>query len=80
MAIEDIKQLKKVTNEGPAQELLNQGWTLLAVCVCQDGANQYAEFHLGHSDQPEEQTAQGGVLLPKRIRESLKAVQTYAKD
>ncbi|MBP0940235.1 hypothetical protein JTA32_09040 [Pseudomonas sp. 20GA0148] len=47
MAIEDIKQLKTVPNQGPAQALLNEGWTLLAVCVKQDGADQYAEYHLG---------------------------------
>jgi len=53
MAIEDIKQLTKVTNEGPAQRLLDEGWVLLAVCVCQDGANQYAEYHLGKPAEPE---------------------------
>lgn len=53
MAIEDIKQLKTVNHEGPAQVLLDAGWVLLAVCVCQDGANQYAEYHLGHVDKPE---------------------------
>lgn len=47
MAIEDTRKLIKVTNEGPANGLIALGWTLLAVCVCQDGASQYAEFHLG---------------------------------
>ena len=47
MAIEDVKQLKTVNHQGPAQALLNEGWILLAVCVCQDGVNQYAEYHLG---------------------------------
>lgn len=53
MAIEDIKQLKTVNHEGPAQVLLDAGWVLLAVCVCQDGASQYAEYHLGHADKAE---------------------------
>ncbi|WVV48898.1 hypothetical protein THH46_10365 [Pseudomonas sp. NA13] len=47
MAIEDIKQLKTVPHQGPAQALLDQGWVLLAVCVRQDGADQFAEYHLG---------------------------------
>ncbi|WP_258035366.1 hypothetical protein [Pseudomonas syringae] len=47
MAIEDMKQLKTVNNQGPAQALIDQGWTLLAVCVKQDGSDQYAEYHLG---------------------------------
>lgn len=69
MAIEDIKQLKKVTNEGPAQKLLDEGWVLLAVCVCQDGANQYAEYHLGHTMKSEEPSTQAGLLLPKHVKE-----------
>lgn len=48
MAIEDIKQLRKVNGQPQAQELLDKGWVILAVCVCQDGASQYAEYHLGH--------------------------------
>jgi hypothetical protein len=53
MAIEDTRKLKKVTNEGPANALIALGWTLLAVCVCQDGASQYAEFHLGWQKEGE---------------------------
>lgn len=47
MAIEDVKQLKIVNGQPQAQELLDEGWIILAVCVCQDGVNQYAEYHLG---------------------------------
>lgn len=47
MAIEDIKQLCKVNGQTQAQKLLDKGWVILAVCVCQDGASQYAEYHLG---------------------------------
>lgn len=47
MAIEDVKQLRIVNGQSQAQELLDTGWILLAVCVCQDGVNQYAEYHLG---------------------------------
>lgn len=53
MAIEDIKQLKTVNHQGPAQVLIDAGWTLLAVCVCQEGVNQYAEYHLGHVNRAE---------------------------
>lgn len=60
MAIEDVKQLKTVNGQPQAQEALDAGWTLLAVCVCQDGANQYAEYHLG---KPAEQSEQVGMLL-----------------
>ena len=52
MAIEDTKQLKTVTTEGQAQELLDQGWIILAVCVMQDGSSQYAEYHLGLEQFP----------------------------
>lgn len=47
MAIEDVKQLKTVNGITQAQRFLDQGWQILAVCVCQDGVNQYAEYHLG---------------------------------
>lgn len=63
MAIEDIKQLKKVTGEEAAQALLDQGWTLLAVCVCQDDFNQYAEYHLG---KPADLPPQAAMLLKDR--------------
>lgn len=45
MTIEDIKQLRKVSGQIKAQELLDKGWVIPAVCVCQDGADQYAEYH-----------------------------------
>lgn len=47
MAIEDIKQLRTVNGITQAQQLLDQGWVILAVCVIQDGTSQYAEYHLG---------------------------------
>ena len=47
MAIEDTKQLKTVTTEGQAQELLNEGWMLLGLFDRKDGNDQYAEYHLG---------------------------------
>lgn len=53
MAIEDTRKLIKVTNEGPANALIALGWTLLAVCVCQDGTSQYVEFHLGWQQEGE---------------------------
>lgn len=52
MAIEDIKQLRTVNGITQAQGLLDKGWVILAVCVMQDGTSQYAEYHLGFSDQP----------------------------
>lgn len=67
MAIEDIKQLKTVSHQGPAQALLNEGWVLLAVCVRQDGNDQYAEYHLGKSESPTEQDSIG-VMMPARMR------------
>lgn len=47
MAIEGIKQLCKVNGQTQAQELLDSGWVILAVCVCKDGANEYVEYHMG---------------------------------
>jgi hypothetical protein len=47
MAIEDIKELRTVNGVTQAQEMLNNGWSILAVCVMQDGSSQYAEYHLG---------------------------------
>lgn len=47
MAIEDTKQLKTVTTEGQAQELLNEGWVLLGLFDRKDGNDQYVEYHLG---------------------------------
>lgn len=46
MAIEDTRKLIKVTYH-QAESYITHGWTLLAVCVCQDGADQYADYHLG---------------------------------
>jgi hypothetical protein len=66
MAIEDVKQLRTVNGETQAQALLDQGWSILAVCVMQDGSSQYAEYHLGKAA---ESTGSGGVLLPKRLRQ-----------
>lgn len=51
MAIEDVKQLKTVNGQPQAQELLDAGWTLLAVCVVQGDSSQYAEYHLGRAPQ-----------------------------
>ena len=65
MAIEDVKQLRTVNGATQAQELLDQGWVVLAVCVCQDGASQYAEYHLGKAAEP---TGNAGVFLPKRLQ------------
>lgn len=52
MALEDIKQLKTVNDQPQAQELLDTGWTLLAVCVIQGEFNQHAEYHLGRPAEP----------------------------
>ncbi|UVM06805.1 hypothetical protein [Pseudomonas laurylsulfatiphila] len=49
MAIEDVKQLRTVNGVTQAQSLLDKGWVILAVCVCQDGSSQYAEYHMGKS-------------------------------
>ena len=53
MAIEDVKQLRTVNGATQAQRLLDQGWSILAVCVMQDGSSQYAEYHLGKAAEPE---------------------------
>ena len=37
MPIEDVKQLKTVTVEAQAQELLNEGWMLLACSTAKKG-------------------------------------------
>lgn len=66
MAIEDVKQLRTVNGVTQAQKLLDEGWSILAVCVMQDGSSQYAEYHLGKAA---ESTGSGGVLLPKRMRD-----------
>lgn len=52
MALDDVKQLRTVNSQAQAQRLLNEGWRILAVCVRQDGADQHAEYHLGHTDAP----------------------------
>ena len=53
MAIEDVKQLRTVNGVTQAQQLLDKGWSILAVCVMQDGSSQYAEYHLGKAAEPE---------------------------
>ncbi|MEE4623771.1 hypothetical protein V2L00_08675 [Pseudomonas alliivorans] len=50
MAIEDIKHVRKVTGEIQAQKLLDDGWVILVVCVCQEGLSQYAEYHMCKAD------------------------------
>lgn len=52
MKLEDVKQLKTVNGQNQAQRLLDEGWRILAVCVKQDSSDQYAEYHLGHTDAP----------------------------
>lgn len=53
MAIEEVKQLRTVNGITQAQQLLDKGWVILAVCVMQDGTSQYAEYHLGKAgDEP----------------------------
>lgn len=47
MPIENTKELKTVTTEGQAQELLNAGWMLLGLFDRKDGNDQYVEYHLG---------------------------------
>ncbi|CAG8866724.1 hypothetical protein [Pseudomonas fluorescens] len=66
MAIEDVKQLRTVNGVTQAQQLLDEGWSILAVCVIQDGNSQYAEYHLGKAA---ESTGNAGVFLPKRMRD-----------
>lgn len=60
MAIEDTKQLRTVNGITQAQELLDQGWVTLAVCVIQDGTSQYAEYHLGWQKGGEPAPQYGG--------------------
>ena len=52
MAIEDVKQLKTVNHQSSAQELLDQGWTLLGLFDRKDGNDQYVEYHLGRAVEP----------------------------
>lgn len=56
MPIEDVKQLKTVTVEAQAQELLNEGWMLLGVFDRQEGSSQWTEFHLGKAADPKPKT------------------------
>jgi hypothetical protein len=62
MSIEDVKQLKTVNGVTQAQGLLDKGWVILAVCVCQDGNSQYAEYHMGNTTEakPASQLPEGG--------------------
>lgn len=74
MKLEDVKQLRTVNGYRQAQQLLDDGWRILAVCVMQDGASQYAEYHLGH-DQPapvrnEETDAEALRLLTEQLKQS----------
>jgi hypothetical protein len=39
MAIEEVKQLRTVNGITQAQQLLDKGWVILAVCVMQDGTS-----------------------------------------
>lgn len=52
MKLEDVKNLRTVNGQAQALRLLGEGWQILAVCVRQDGADQYAEYHLGHPEPP----------------------------
>ncbi|MOA57144.1 hypothetical protein D3C78_1812650 [compost metagenome] len=65
--MEDINELKTVTGQAQAQELLDAGWQLLGLFDRQEGANQWVEYHLGRPAD-DASTASGGVLLPKRMR------------
>ncbi len=47
MSIENTKELKTVTNQAAAQELLDEGWKLLGLFDRKDGNDQYVEYHLG---------------------------------
>lgn len=67
MAIEDVKELKTVTGQAQAQELLDAGWQLLGLFDRQEGASQWAEYHLGRPAD-DAATTSGGVFLPKRMR------------
>jgi hypothetical protein len=66
MAIEGVKQLQTVNGVTQAQQLLDEGWSILAVCVIQDGNSQYAEYHLGKAAAP---TISGGLFPPPRLRD-----------
>lgn len=65
MAIEDVNELRTVNGVTQAQKLLDEGWSILAVCVMQDGSSQYAEYHLGRAA---ESKGQARVFLPKRMQ------------
>lgn len=70
MAIENVKQLKKVNGQYQAQELLDKGWMILAACVCQDGSSQYAEYHLGHS-APKVEQPRASVSRPDEVLKTI---------
>lgn len=71
MKLEDVRSLRTVNGKAQAQRLLDEGWQILAVCVRQDGADQYAEYHLGHHEPP----APPEKFNPDTIREAVAAAQ-----
>ncbi|MGE8113814.1 hypothetical protein [Pseudomonas sp. NPDC086566] len=52
MKLEEVKHVCTVNGRSQAQRLLDEGWRILAVCVKQEGVDQYAEYHLGHTEPP----------------------------
>lgn len=71
MKLEDVKSLRTAHGQAQAQRLLTEGWQILAVCVRQDGADQYAEYHLGHAAPPDPLEA----FDPKAIQAAVAAAQ-----
>ncbi|WP_054895557.1 MULTISPECIES: hypothetical protein [unclassified Pseudomonas] len=71
MKLEDVKSLRTVNHQSQAQRLVNEGWQILAVCVRQDGADQYAEYHLGNAMPPEPLEK----FDPETIRSAVMAAQ-----
>lgn len=68
MAIEDVTELKVETGHTQAQRRLNEGWRILAVCVIQDGASQYAEYHLGREKPEGEAVGPGAMVGSAKLR------------
>ncbi|MBD8792745.1 hypothetical protein IFR09_23040 [Pseudomonas syringae] len=71
MAIEDVKRLCTVNDPTQAQRLLDEGWKILAVCVKQDEFDQFAEYHLGHT--------QPASIFDGSTREEIKAALEAAQ-
>lgn len=67
MGIEDTRELKTVTAEIEANQLLGEGWTLLALFDRRNGADQYTEYHLGRPGG-DAQISSGALLVPPRMR------------